>query len=64
MNVLRAMVGRNGLRILDSKKTIPRLIGALRGGNKADVVALFTYRLYLLERRLRDLDVELNWEAI
>ncbi len=63
MKALAAIAGGKALGILDARKTIPRLIAALRG-NKNEIVALFAYRLYLLEKRLRGLDVELDWSAI
>jgi hypothetical protein len=58
------MLWRGGLKILDARKTIPRLIGSLHGTNKADVVALFAYRLHLLEKRLADSGIDLDWRAI
>ena len=39
--MLAAMTTQNALRCFDARKTLPRLIGALRGGNRADVVAMF-----------------------
>ena len=56
-------VGLNANGVWQAERAA-RLIAALRGGAKYDVVAMFTYRLYLLEKRLRTIDIELDWSAI
>jgi hypothetical protein len=62
--VLTAMIVGNRLKILNRTRAIPRLLRALREGKNADITALFTYRLLLLEQRLLDAGVELDWDAI
>jgi len=59
--VLSAMLARGALPIFDARKTVPRLLYALHGDAKAEIVAMFACRLYLLETKLRAAGIEMNW---
>lgn len=61
---LLAIAMRNGLKILNRRKTIPRLMDAMRGGGRGEVVALFAYRLHLLEQRLRQAEIAFDWDHL
>lgn len=61
VTVLSAMLARGALPIFDARKTVPRLLYALHGDAKAEIVAMFAYRLYLLETKLRAAGIEMNW---
>jgi Asparagine synthase len=58
-------ISRSGcMPLVNRRKSIPRLIGALMGRRGLDVAALFLYRLYMLEERLRNSGVNFDWRAI
>ena len=62
--VLKAIARSNCISVLNRRNTIPRLIGTLMGYDGVEVVALFLYRLYLLDERLRRAGLALDWTAI
>jgi hypothetical protein len=62
--VLKGLSGSRCLPLLSRRKSVPRLIGALMGRRDVEVVALFLYRLYMLDERLRRAGVTFDWYAI
>jgi hypothetical protein len=62
--VLKALAMPGSLRILNRRKSIPQLIGALMGRRDLETVSLFAYRLLLLERRSQQSGVALDWTEI
>jgi hypothetical protein len=62
--VLWGMTRSGYLSMLNRRKTFPRLVGALIGRRDLEVVALFAYRLLLLEQRLRHAKMAFDWNAI
>jgi hypothetical protein len=62
--VLKGLSTSQCLPLLSRRKSVPRLIGTLLGSRDLEVVALFLYRLFLLDQRLRRAGVEFDWKAI
>jgi hypothetical protein len=62
--VLTALANPKCLPPLSRRKAIPRLIGAALGRRDVEVVALFLYRLFLLDQRLRKAGVDFDWGQI
>ena len=62
--VLQSLLHADTLRLVSRRKAIPRLIGSLAGRADLEVVALFLYRLHLLDDRLRRAGMALDWNAI
>ena len=62
--VLKGLSTSQCLPLLSRRKSVPRLIGALLGRRDLEVVALFLYRLFLLDQRLRRAGVAFDWNGI
>lgn len=62
--VLKGLSGSQCLPLLSRRKSVPRLIGALLGSRDLEVVALFLYRLFMLDERLRRAGVDFDWNGI
>ncbi|HET6248877.1 MAG TPA: asparagine synthase-related protein [Tepidisphaeraceae bacterium] len=61
---LRAIMHKGNLSLLSRRKTLPRLLGSLAGRRDQEVLALFLYRLLLLENRLRQGGIMFDWNEI
>jgi len=62
--VLSGLANPKCLTRLSRRKAIPRLIGAAMGRRDVEVVAMFLYRLFLLDQRLRKAGVDFDWDQI
>jgi hypothetical protein len=62
--VLKGLPRSNCMSLLNRRKAVPRLVGALMGRRDVEVVAMFLYRLLLLDERLRRSGVPFDWNAI
>jgi hypothetical protein len=62
--VLSGLANPKCLPPLSRRKAIPRLIGAAMGRRDVEVVAMFLYRLFLLDQRLRKAGIEFDWNQI
>jgi len=63
-HVLKGLMRRPRLAMLNRRKALPRLIGAMAGRASLEVAARFLYRLLLLEERLEKAGVSFDWGAI
>ncbi|HWE97455.1 MAG TPA: hypothetical protein VG269_26090 [Tepidisphaeraceae bacterium] len=61
---LRALCRSGCVPVLNRRKSIPRLIGALSGRRDVEVVAQFAYRLVMLDRRMAKSGLAFDWNAI
>ncbi|MDB5358133.1 MAG: hypothetical protein JWN24_4586 [Phycisphaerales bacterium] len=64
MAVLAGLPRSNCMSLLNRRKAVPRLIGALMGRRDVEVVAMFLYRLHLLDERCRRCGVAFDWDEI
>ena len=62
--LLKGMSNSGCLPLINRRKALPRLVGALVGRRDVELVALFLYRLFLFEGRLRRAGVAFDWDAI
>ncbi|HEX4796250.1 MAG TPA: hypothetical protein VH370_20845 [Humisphaera sp.] len=62
--VLKDLARPGRLSLLSHRKAAPRLLGTLIGRREMDVVAMFLYRLHLLEDRLRRAEVQFDWREM
>jgi hypothetical protein len=62
--VLKGLRRGGCLSIVNRRKSVPRLIGAMMGRRDLDVVAMFLHRLFLLDQRLRRAGVAFDWNEI
>ncbi len=62
--VIREICLSNNLSIVNRRKSLPRLLGAWMGRRDVELVALFLYRLYLLEQRIRAAGIAFDWNQI
>ena len=61
---LQGLLRSDRLPLVSRRKAIPRLLGAMAGRGNLEVVALFLYRLHLLDDRLRHAGVRFDWNEI
>jgi hypothetical protein len=64
MAVLQGLLRSKSMSLLNRRKAVPRLIGAMAGRRDVEVVAMFLYRLHLLEERCRRREVAFDWNEI
>lgn len=61
---LKGLMNSRCLPMLNRRKSVPRLIGALMGRRDLEAVAMFAYRLAMLDQRLRRAGIAFDWTEI
>jgi hypothetical protein len=64
VRLLSVLAQPGRLSMVSRRKAIPRLLGVVAGRRDVEVVAVFLWRLWLLEKRLREANLEFDWERV